>query len=286
MCGGCPTAGTWSSSRWRPDNEFETDRSPVLRRPTTPNTRCPQPGDCRSQSRSRRHRQNGSDRTTAYDGAWCRTVDVGAICRRAGRHQPIQQCAHGGVVSGPRAWRALQWRTTTTDRHHESRSDRAALVLGAGCVGGAPRAAERSHAAMGRRGREATRQTGRRPRARAETGWHAVRHLERRDRVRAAPIRRGLITHGASGGDSCPQTEIARVAARAGRPRKNDCDPSTDFNLCAFEREYSIEAARFPNRVRPSSSRVPRSCAMLAHRARQSRDLRLTEWPLHTRPHV
>jgi hypothetical protein len=39
------------------------------------------------------------------------------------------------------------------------------------------------------------------------------------------------------------------MAARAGRPRKTDCDPSTDFNLCAFEREYSIEAARHPERV-------------------------------------
>ena len=26
MCVGSPTAGTWSSSRWRPDNEFETHR--------------------------------------------------------------------------------------------------------------------------------------------------------------------------------------------------------------------------------------------------------------------
>jgi len=26
MCVGSPTAGTWSSSRWRPDDEFETDR--------------------------------------------------------------------------------------------------------------------------------------------------------------------------------------------------------------------------------------------------------------------
>lgn len=24
MCVGSPTAGTWSSSQWRPDNEFET----------------------------------------------------------------------------------------------------------------------------------------------------------------------------------------------------------------------------------------------------------------------
>ena len=24
MCGGFPTAGTWSSSPWRPDSEFET----------------------------------------------------------------------------------------------------------------------------------------------------------------------------------------------------------------------------------------------------------------------
>ena len=27
MCVGSPTAGTWSSSQWRPDNEFETDRT-------------------------------------------------------------------------------------------------------------------------------------------------------------------------------------------------------------------------------------------------------------------
>ena len=27
MCVGSPTAGTWSSSQWRPDNEFETDRA-------------------------------------------------------------------------------------------------------------------------------------------------------------------------------------------------------------------------------------------------------------------
>ena len=25
MCVGSPTAGTWSSSQWRPDDEFETD---------------------------------------------------------------------------------------------------------------------------------------------------------------------------------------------------------------------------------------------------------------------
>jgi hypothetical protein len=36
------------------------------------------------------------------------------------------------------------------------------------------------------------------------------------------------------------------MAARARRPRKTDCDPSMDFNLCADEREYSIETARRP----------------------------------------
>lgn len=39
------------------------------------------------------------------------------------------------------------------------------------------------------------------------------------------------------------------MAARARRPRKTDCDPSTDFNLCADEREYSIETARRPERT-------------------------------------
>jgi hypothetical protein len=39
------------------------------------------------------------------------------------------------------------------------------------------------------------------------------------------------------------------MAARATRPRKTDCDPSTDCNLCADEREYSIETARRPERI-------------------------------------
>ena len=30
MSVGSPTAGTWSSSPWRPDNEFETDREQPL----------------------------------------------------------------------------------------------------------------------------------------------------------------------------------------------------------------------------------------------------------------
>ena len=35
MSVGSPTAGTWSSSQWRPDNEFETDRHPVGGLPPT-----------------------------------------------------------------------------------------------------------------------------------------------------------------------------------------------------------------------------------------------------------
>jgi hypothetical protein len=95
------------------------------------------------------------------------------------------------------------------------------------------------------------------------------------------------------------------VAARAGRPHKTDCDPSTDVNLCAFEREYSIEAARHPEYVvevpapaggakgerpsavatrplTPSSSRALGSYAML--RIATGKDPSLTEGPLHTRP--
>ena len=30
MSVGSPTAGTWFSSQWRPDNEFETDRSTAV----------------------------------------------------------------------------------------------------------------------------------------------------------------------------------------------------------------------------------------------------------------
>ena len=31
MCAGSPTAATWSSSQWRPDDEFETDNAPASR---------------------------------------------------------------------------------------------------------------------------------------------------------------------------------------------------------------------------------------------------------------
>ena len=71
------------------------------------------------------------------------------------------------------------------------------------------------------------------------------------------------------------------MAARASRPRKTDCDPSTDVNLCAFEREYSIEAARHPEHVMDVRACGP-SVAML--RIAERIDLRLTDGPLHTRP--
>ena len=47
-------------------------------------------------------------------------------------------------------------------------------------------------------------------------------------------------------GESCPATVTALSSVRALRARSCDCGPSTDFNLCASEREYSIEAARSP----------------------------------------
>ena len=97
------------------------------------------------------------------------------------------------------------------------------------------------------------------------------------------------------------------MAARARRPRKTDCDPSTDFNLCACEREYSIEAARHPACVtrcaracgrRQGQAAFGRRCATLdpvlvasgvwqlsrCCASRQVQDLSLTERPLHTRP--
>jgi hypothetical protein len=96
------------------------------------------------------------------------------------------------------------------------------------------------------------------------------------------------------------------MAARARRPRKTDCDPSTDFNLCAFEREYSIEAARHPGALmdvpasaggvkgqRPSAVADATLDPVLvaspvqlrdAGRIAAAKDLRLTGAPLHTRP--
>jgi hypothetical protein len=75
--------------------------------------------------------------------------------------------------------------------------------------------------------------------------------LERRNRVRTAPIRQRLITPDRRSIPGRPLSSDGdrALAARTVRPRKTDCDPSTDFNLCAFERECSIEAARLPDRV-------------------------------------
>jgi hypothetical protein len=182
-------------------------------------------------------------------------------------------------------------------------------VFGAGRVGGAPDAAPQSHAAVGRRGREVTRHTSRRPGVGPQAGRHPVRDLARRRRLRTASFQRGLIASDSRGllSDSCPETVIARRAARAERPRKTDCDPSTDFNLCAVEREYSIETARRPARtsstcphlraasrargLRPSLTRplTPSSSrgglqVCDAGASRPGRDLRLIAGPLHTRP--
>jgi len=57
----------------------------------------------------------------------------------------------------------------------------------------APRTAERSDATLGGRDREAPRQTGRGPGARAQAGGDPVCALARRDRVRAESVKRELI---------------------------------------------------------------------------------------------
>jgi hypothetical protein len=92
---------------------------------------------------------------------------------------------------------------------------------------------------------------------------------------------------------------------RSKRPRAADCDPSTAFNLCVFEREYSIETVRRstsglskPSRtpakppVTPlaagdRSLRVSRATGAPGSDAFEppERGLRLTGGPLHTRAH-
>jgi hypothetical protein len=46
MCAGSPTAGTWSSSRWRPDNEFETDTRSNLPQRLKETTHFSEPSEC------------------------------------------------------------------------------------------------------------------------------------------------------------------------------------------------------------------------------------------------
>ena len=53
MSVGSPTAGTWSSSQWRPDNEFETDKLPPATPAAAPVCRgrpltCPDDGQTRA----------------------------------------------------------------------------------------------------------------------------------------------------------------------------------------------------------------------------------------------
>ena len=60
------------------------------------------------------------------------------------------------------------------------------------------------------------------------------------------------------------------------RPRRLDCGSPTDFNLCANERGYSIETARYQKFFMADSDTVPN------HRT-DGGALRLTWEPLHTR---
>ena len=68
-------------------------------------------------------------------------------------------------------------------------------------------------------------------------------------------------------------------------PRVSDCDPSTDFNLCALEREYSIETARrlhFVSGTEEADDQSGPRTSRFGHPL-QRRDLCLIGRPLHTR---
>ena len=57
-------------------------------------------------------------------------------------------------------------------------------------------------------------------------------------------VRPSALTGNDSSSESCPEAVIAYARGRSIRPRLVDCDPPTDFKLCAAERGYSIETAR------------------------------------------
>jgi hypothetical protein len=79
--------------------------------------------------------------------------------------------------------------------------------------------------------------------------------------------------------DSCPEVVTAVADVRSFRPRYADCGPPTDFNLCAFERGYSIETARHAPATGLRSDTKQVGNAVPGHET----DLRLTRAPLHTR---
>ena len=67
MSVGSPTAGTWSSSQWRADNEFETDRIYIL-----DNGRCQLSGD-----RSTHARILGDRRLDTREPKYCpKAIDM------------------------------------------------------------------------------------------------------------------------------------------------------------------------------------------------------------------
>src|SRR6185312_11661546 len=124
--------------------------------------------------------------------------------------------------------------------------------------------------------RKEARQARRCRRSGAQAGWNPVRDLARRHDVQ--PLSRSSRSLGAPPlssftDGSCPKAVTATGILGAREPRAEECGLPTDCNLCASEREYSIETARHP------PSRLNRT--IVGHRGCRKRSV-LTAGPLHT----
>src|SRR5205823_2157414 len=149
--------------------------------------------------------------------------------------------------AGPR--RVPELGPAASARHHQGWLDSTALGACPSRLVGEKHPAGRSDGDLVTRGGKAPRQEGRSRSARAEAGGDLVCALARPVGLRPAE-RRALATATANfdpksfTSEDCPEVVSAVTELRSIRPRNADCAPPTDFNLCATEREYSIETAR------------------------------------------
>ncbi len=275
----------------RGDREFPYEGAPRrkrgarLHRTSTAEHRTADRRDSRSRSGAQGARRSRCASPEALHGPWSRSGHSGSLCRGNRRRGSLLQRTPARVVSGPRSGREAKLRETASSGDHESGRVGSATRTDSSRVGRAPGENPAADDALGSRDRTTPRQIRRHGCACAQAGRNPVRTVARRNQLSARPVGRnavavtGLAQSKALGccctRNGCPEVVIAETSERAVRPRRTDSDPPTDFNLCDFDRGYSIETARY---VRRGDCRRRRR---IAHSPRPT--CVLTWAPLHTR---
>ncbi len=217
-------------------------------------------------------------------------VPGGRYCNGSPFHRCHRRCiailqrSSARVISwaGPRG--TVELEPQTTNLHYESGAIGRPSCVGPQCLVCPAAETCTTHGVMGTRNRETPRQKDRHRRTGSKARRHSGCYVARRKYVQChswgstcgtlSTLKqhnhpRQLLRNG------CLEAVIASLAGRAFRPRKSDCDPQADFNLCAAGHAYSIETIR--------------SVVFLAWTYKhvfgvETYQFALTPRPLHTRP--